>query len=138
MGQIITTIVSIMLILLVPLGIVQVHVALQMENELLDLSMAATKYVSNHGGKNDGEIERKVDTFVQQQLSQKMYRLNPQDVKMSISRIKKQDPLLWSHEDEFQLIMEIPYPSITTLFVEWQKPLHVMRIGTINTMDYDL
>ncbi|MGO0058686.1 hypothetical protein ACTID9_01235 [Brevibacillus fluminis] len=138
MGQVITTIVSIMLLLLVPLGIVQIHTALQTENELLELSLAATKYISNHGGRNDGEIKAKVSAFIQQELVQKRSRLQANDVSLVVTRIKMNDPVLWSHEDEFQLNLEIPYPSITTLFAQWQRPLHVMRIGTINTMDYDL
>lgn len=138
MGQLITTIVSIMLLLLVPLGIVQVHTAIQMENELLDVSMAATKYISNRGGKNDADVQMSVVSYIQQELSQKMYHLKPQDVKLAISRTNKHHPVLWSHEDEFQISMEIPYPALTQLFASWQRPLLIVRTGTINTMDYDL
>ncbi|MGE5702716.1 MAG: hypothetical protein ACM32O_09325 [Clostridia bacterium] len=138
MGQLVTTIISILLVLLVPLGIVQVHTALQMENELLELSLASTKFVSNRGGTSDTDVMLALDSYIQLELSQKQYRLDRKDIKVNLMRSKIHNPPLWSHEDVFQVRLEIPYPVISQLFASWQQPLQTVRTGTVNTMDYDL
>lgn len=138
MGQLITTIMNVMILLLVPLGIIQAHTVLQMKSELMEMSLAATKYVTNHGGRNEEEIETGVRAFILQELKEKMYQLPENQIGIEINRTKAADPILWSHEDEFQLRMSIPYPQVTTIFSEWEREISVERTGTINIMDYDL
>ncbi len=138
MGQFITTLLSIMLLLVVPVGVAQVHTVLQMKSELQELSFAAAKFVNNHGGQNESEIETALRQFVQQELGSKTYRLKPEDVMVSVQRIVTTNPDVWSHEDEFSLQMEMPYPLLSGLFPEWARPLEIQRIGTIQVMDYDL
>jgi hypothetical protein len=138
MGQLITTIMNIIVLLLVPLGVLQVHTVLQMKNELLEMSLAATKYVTNHGGMNDSDVVAQIRGFIRQEVSQKSYRLDENEIQIEVTRTKAADPMKWSHEDDFLLRMSIPYPQLTTLFPEWQRPLVVERTGTVNVMDYDL
>lgn len=138
MGQLITTIMNVMVLLLVPIGVLQAHTVLQMKSELMEMSLAATKYVTNHGGRNEEEIVAEVRVFVQQELVAKAYQLRGDQIGIEITRTKAADPILWSHEDEFRLRMSMPYPQVTTLFSEWQREILVERTGTINMMDYDL
>jgi hypothetical protein len=138
MGQLITTIISILVLLCVPAGILQVHTVMQMKSELVDLSYAAAKFVSNHGGMSDTDVLRNVRSFVQTELDGKAYKLADSDITVEIVRTKGADPTLWSHADEFRLSLEMPYPKVINLFAGFEKPLRIERLGTINTMDYDL
>jgi hypothetical protein len=138
MGQLITTLVSVMILLVVPLGVVQIHTVSQMRSELIDLSLAATKYLSNHGGKGDAEVQNAVQQFVSQELASKVYRIEENELQIQVTRVHAADPTLWSHEDVFKLRLQIPYPGFTTLFSEWEAPIAIERTGTINVMDYDL
>ncbi|WP_289141453.1 hypothetical protein [uncultured Brevibacillus sp.] len=61
----------------------------QTRNELLEVSAAATKYVSNH--------------------------ISGTELSVIVTRIHAADPILWSHEDEFVLQMSIPFPQFTKL-----------------------
>lgn len=138
MGQLIATILNIMVLLVVPLGVVQLHSVMQLRGELIDLSVATTKYISNHGGTSNEDVLHKVREFIREELSGKAYHIKDSDVQLQILRTKAADQVLWSHEDEFRLRMAIPYPNIANLFVNWEKPITVERNGTINVMDYDL
>lgn len=138
MGQLIATIVSVMVLILVPAGIMQIHTVVQAHNELLEISTAAAKYVSNHGGISDAAVEQGVRHFVRQELATKSFRVLDSDLQVSVTRTKSDDPVLWSHEDEFRLRLEIPFPRISSLFPEWGESISVVRSGTVQVMDYDL
>ncbi|MED2010701.1 hypothetical protein P4V39_21795 [Brevibacillus borstelensis] len=137
MGQVITVFLQVMVLLLVPMGILQVHTVVQTHNELLEVSAAATKYISNHGGRGDAEVLGKVRAFISQELAEKSLTLSEEELIIHIQRSRAADPVLWSHEDEFVLQAELPFP----LFVSWlpgEKTMRVVRHGTVNMMDYDL
>ncbi|WP_134685201.1 hypothetical protein [Brevibacillus migulae] len=138
MGQLIATIMNVMLLLMVPLGILQAHTVLQMKSELMEISFAATKYVTNHGGRSDADILSAVRNFIHEEAEGKAYQLREDQIGIEIIRTKSADPTLWSHEDEFVLRMSMPYPKLTTLFPEWERKITTERTGTINVMDYDL
>jgi|GEM_PF-656260 len=138
MGQLISVIVHVMLLLTVPLGFVQIHTAIQMKNELLDLSFAVTKQVSNRGGLNEADIQKMVRDVIRQELATKTYRLEEEDIQAEIVRTKAAQHALWSHEDEFRLSLSMPFPLLSPVFNKWATPLSVTRTGTINMMDYDL
>lgn len=138
MGQLIAVILNVMVLLLVPLGLLQVHTVIQAHNELLEISAAAAKYVSNHGGVNDAVVQQQVKRVISRELREKQFSLTEQDVAVSIVRTQSADPAMWSHEDEFMLSMEIPYPRFTNLLPTSSRTLAVSRQGTINVMDYDL
>lgn len=138
MGQLVAVILNVMVLLLVPLGILQIHTVVQARNELLEVSAAAAKYVSNHGGASEEQVQQEVQAFVSRELAEKRFSLAESELTMSITRTRAADPLLWSHEDEFMLRMEIPFPRITELLPMPDDTLRVMRQGTINIMDYDL
>lgn len=138
MGQIIAVILSVMVLLLVPLGVLQTHTVLQARNELLEISAAAAKYVSNHGGTSDAAVEQQVKGIIARELSEKGFSLPEQEVAITVVRTRSADPILWSHEDEFLLRLEIPYPRFTELIPIPNQSMEVVRYGTINMMDYDL
>lgn len=138
MGQLIAVILNIMVLLLVPLGILQVHTVIQTQNELLEVSAAVTKHVSNHGGIQDAVVQQQVQAIVASELAEKQFSLSEQELTIHIIRTKKSDPILWSHEDEFELRMEIPYPRFTNYLPVPKSSMAVTRRGTINVMDYDL
>lgn len=138
MGQLFSTILVIIVLLLVPLGVVQIHTVIQMKSELIDISMSAAKFVSNHGGRSDTQVLQSVRTYIVQELASKSYRIKATDLLVQITRTKTAEPNLWSHEDEFHLVIAIPYPRVTSLFPGWEQPLTVARKGTVNVMDYDL
>lgn len=138
MGQLIATIMNVMILLLVPLGILQVHTVLQAKAELAEMSLAATKYVTNHGGRSEQEIVDGVRSFIREELKEKVYKLQEEQIGIEIIRTKGADQVVWSHEDEFRLRMTLPYPQLTTLFPEWEQEITVERTGTVNIMDYDL
>lgn len=138
MGQLIAVILNIMVLLLVPLGILQTHTVIQAKNELLEVSAAAVKYVSNHGGTNEATVEKKVRELISGELAEKQMSLAGQELSVSITRTHSADPALWSHEDEFVLRVEVPYPRFTELIPMPRERLQVIRQGTINVMDYDL
>ncbi|USG65991.1 hypothetical protein NDK47_01130 [Brevibacillus ruminantium] len=138
MGQIIAVFLQVMVMLLVPLGILQVHTVIQTHNELLEVSAAATKYVSNHGGRGEGEVLGKVRAFISQELAEKSFSLSEDDLVVKVERSRAADPVLWSHEDEFMLEAELPFPLFTSWFSSSEKKMRVTRYGTINRMDYDL
>jgi hypothetical protein len=138
MGQLISTIVNVMVFLLVPLGVLQVHTVAQVRHELLEVSAAAVKYLSNHGGTSDSEVISDIRQFVRQELSSKSFQIQESELQISVLRTKAADPHLWSHEDEFQLRMQIPYPLFTELFPVEKSTISVVRNGTVTIMDYDL
>lgn len=137
MGQIVTSLLCAAVLLVVPLGVVQVHIVMQVRSELADISLAATKFVSNRGGIHQQDVQQAVRNFIVQELSAKGFWVEASEVKVEVDRLQAADPLLWSHEDSFRLRLGVPYPSITQLFQE-RKEITVERIGTINVMDYDL
>lgn len=137
MGQVIAVFLQVMVLLLVPMGILQVHTVIQIHNELLEVSAAAAKYVSNHGGRGDEEVQEQVRSFLNRELAEKSFSLSEADLQITVRRTRAADPVLWSHEDEFSLQAELPFP----LFVSWlsaEKKMRVVRHGTVNRMDYDL
>ena len=138
MGQLIAVILSLMVLLLVPLGVLQTHVILQARNELLEVSAAAAKYVSNHGGVSDTAVLQQVRDVISRELAEKQFSLPEQKIAVTIVRTRGADPLLWSHEDEFLLRLEIPCPRFTELIPMPDRTMEVVRHGTINIMDYDL
>ncbi|KQL47055.1 hypothetical protein AN963_19640 [Brevibacillus choshinensis] len=138
MGQLIAVILNVMVLLLVPLGILQIHTVIQAKNELLEVSAAAVKYVSNHGGVDEVTVQQEVLELISRELVEKQMSLPEPDLDVSITRTRWADPALWSHEDEFVLRMEIPYPRFTELIPLPAGKMQVTRQGTINTMDYDL
>ncbi|GAA4721384.1 hypothetical protein [Brevibacillus fulvus] len=138
MGQLITTILSVIVLLFVPVGIVQLHIVAQMRAELHELSFATVKFISNHGGRSEAEVLESTRAFIEMELASKRYELKEDELKLAVSRTKAADEQLWSHEDEFTLRMEMPFPRMTELFPEWDKPIVIVRTGTINVMDYDL
>lgn len=138
MGQLIAVILNVMVLLVVPLGILQVHTVVQARNELLEVSAAATKYVSNHGGTSEVELQQQVHDFISRELAEKRLSLSESELSVSITRTRSADPILLSHEDEFVLQMTIPFPQFTKLIPMPAKTLQVIRQGTINVMDYDL
>jgi hypothetical protein len=138
MGQIISTLLNVMVLLLVPLGVLQVHTAAQVRSELLEISAAAVKYLSNHGGTSDSEVLSDIRQFVRQELVSKSFHIPESELQISVVRTKAVDPLLWSHEDEFQLRMQIPFPLFTEMFPIEKSTISVVRKGTVNIMDYDL
>lgn len=138
MGQLIAVIVNIMVLLLVPLGILQIHTVIQAKNELLEVSAAAVKYVSNHGGTSEAAVQQKVRELISSELVEKQMSLLDQEVDVSITRTRFADPALWSHEDEFVLRVEVPFPRFTELIPMPAERLQVIRQGTVNVMDYDL
>jgi hypothetical protein len=138
MGQLIAVILNIMVLLLVPLGILQAHIVIQTRNELLEVSAAVAKYVSNHGGTSDAVVQQQVRDIVARELAEKQFSLAEQDLTVMITRTHMADPVLWSHEDEFVLRMEIPYPRFTNYLPVSSSSMAVTRQGTINVMDYDL
>lgn len=137
MSQLIATLLSVMLLLIVPLGLVQVHTVMSAKSELLDLSLAATKFISNRGATSDGDIEHAVRSFIRQELENKAFHLDEADITITLTRNVAADPRLWSHEDVFTLRLELPYPRITNLFTKYHA-ISVSRMGTVNVMDYDL
>lgn len=138
MSQLITTILSVLLLLGVPLGVVQIHNAMQLKGELMELSFAATKYVNNHGGRSEADVRYAVQQFISQELSSKSYHLTLSDLAITIQRVNPSNPNVWSHEDEFTLTMQMKYPFISHLIPLGTKPIEVKRTGTIQVMDYDL
>ncbi|MCE0453670.1 hypothetical protein [Brevibacillus sp. AF8] len=138
MGQLIAVILNIMVMLLVPLGLLQVHTVVQARNELLEVSAAATKYVSNHGGTSEANLQQEVRALIAQELSEKKFSIPDQDLFVSVTRTRSLDPVLWSHEDEFVVELAIPYPRFTSWIPMPADSLQVQRIGTVNIMDYDL
>lgn len=138
MGQLIAVILNIMVLLLVPLGFLQTHTVIQTRNELLEVSAAAAKYISNHGGINDAVVQQQVRAIVANELAEKQFSLSEQALTIHIVRTKIADPVLWSHEDEFELRMEIPYPRFSNYLPVPMSSMAVTRMGTINVMDYDL
>ncbi|MEJ8548747.1 hypothetical protein [Brevibacillus borstelensis] len=137
MGQVIAVFLQVMVLLLVPMGILQVHTVVQTHDELLEVSAAATKYISNHGGRGDAEVLSKVRAFIAKELTEKSFSLSEEELIVRVQRSRAADPVLWSHEDEFVLQAEIPFP----LFVSWfpvGEKMKVERHGTVNMMDYDL
>ncbi|WGV60296.1 hypothetical protein QIH01_03980 [Brevibacillus brevis] len=138
MGQLIAVILNIMVMLLVPLGLLQVHTVVQARNELLEVSAAATKYVSNHGGTSEANLQQEVRALITRELREKKLSIPDQELFVSVTRTRSLDPVLWSHEDEFDVELAIPYPRFTTWIPMPADPLQVQRIGTVNIMDYDL
>ncbi|NRR24410.1 hypothetical protein [Brevibacillus sp. MS2.2] len=138
MGQLIAVILNIMVMLLVPLGLLQVHTVVQARNELLEVSVAATKYVSNHGGTSEANLQQEVRELIARELREKKFSVSEQDLSVSITRTRSLDPVLWSHEDEFVVELAIPYPRFTSWIPMPADSLQVQRIGTVNIMDYDL
>lgn len=138
MGQLIAVILNIMVMLLVPLGLLQVHTVVQARNELLEVSVAATKYVSNHGGTSEANLQQEVRALIARELREKKFSVPDQDLSVSITRTRSLDPVLWSHEDEFVVELAIPYPRFTSWIPMPADSLQVQRIGTVNIMDYDL
>jgi hypothetical protein len=138
MGQLVATILNVMLLLLVPAGILQIHTAVQAHNELLEIGTAAAKYVSNHGGISDTAVVQEVKQYVRQELADKSFHVQESDLQITVTRTKAADPIVWSHEDEFQLFLEMPFPRISALFPDWGKNISVVRFGTVQVMDYDL
>lgn len=138
MGQLIAVLLNVMVLLLVPLGVLQIHTIVQAKNELLEVSTAAAKYVSNHGGTDEAAIQQGVRDIIVHELREKQFSLPESELKVSISRTLSADPVLWSHADEFALKLEVPYPLFTDLFPIPSKKLQVTRHGTVNVMDYDL
>ncbi|GED72933.1 hypothetical protein BRE01_66350 [Brevibacillus reuszeri] len=138
MGQLIAVILNVMVLLVVPLGILQAHTVIQARNELLEVSAAAAKYVSNHGGMNEALIQQEVRAYISRELTEKRMSLSEPELAVTVTRIRAADPILWSHEDEFVLQMSIPFPQFTMLIPMPAKTLQVIRQGTINVMDYDL
>ncbi|MCC8433668.1 hypothetical protein HP567_003595 [Brevibacillus sp. M2.1A] len=138
MGQLIAVILNIMVMLLVPLGLLQVHTVVQARNELLEVSAAATKYVSNHGGTSEANLQQEVRALIARELSEKKFSIPDQDLFVSVTRTRSLDPVLWSHEDEFVVELAIPYPQFTSWIPMPADSLQVQRIGTVNIMDYDL
>ncbi|NRS51608.1 hypothetical protein [Brevibacillus sp. HB2.2] len=138
MGQLIAVILNIMVMLLVPLGLLQVHTVVQARNELLEVSAAATKYVSNHGGTSEANLQQEVRALITRELREKKLSIPDQELFVSVTRTRSHDPVLWSHEDEFVVELAIPYPRFTTWIPMPADSLQVQRIGTVNIMDYDL
>ncbi|MFI8715461.1 hypothetical protein [Brevibacillus brevis] len=138
MGQLIAVILNIMVMLLVPLGLLQVHTVVQARNELLEVSAAATKYVSNHGGTSEANLQQEVRALITRELREKKLSIPDQELFVSVTRTRSLDPVLWSHEDEFVVELAIPYPRFTSWIPMPADPLQVQRIGTVNIMDYDL
>ncbi|MFG0213930.1 hypothetical protein ACFU8X_12560 [Brevibacillus porteri] len=138
MGQLIAVILNIMVMLLVPLGLLQVHTVVQARNELLEVSAAVTKYVSNHGGTSEANLQQEVRALITGELREKKFSVPDQDLSVSVTRTRSLDPILWSHEDEFVVELAIPYPRFTSWIPMPADSLQVQRIGTVNIMDYDL
>ncbi|GAB1534224.1 MULTISPECIES: hypothetical protein [Brevibacillus] len=138
MGQLIAVILNIMVMLLVPLGLLQVHTVVQARNELLEVSAAATKYVSNHGGTNEANLQQEVRALITRELREKKLSIPDQELFVSVTRTRSLDPVLWTHEDEFVVELAIPYPRFTSWIPMPADSLQVQRIGTVNIMDYDL
>lgn len=138
MGQLIAVMLSIMVLLLVPLGILQTHTVLQAQNELLEVSASAAKHVSNHGGVSDADVQQQVRGFIARELAEKQFSLSGQELTITVVRTRSADPIVWSHEDEFLLRLAIPYPRFTALIPMPNQSMEVVRYGTINMMDYDL
>ncbi|MBH0330076.1 hypothetical protein ABH14_09725 [Brevibacillus brevis] len=138
MGQLIAVILNIMVMLLVPIGLLQVHTVVQARNELLEVSAAATKYVSNHGGTNEANLQQEVRALITRELREKKLSIPDQELFVSVTRTRSLDPVLWSHEDEFVVELAIPYPRFTSWIPMPADSLQVQRIGTVNIMDYDL
>lgn len=138
MGQLIAVILNIMVMLLVPLGLLQVHTVVQARNELLEVSVAATKYISNHGGTSEANLQQEVRALIARELREKKFSVSEQELSVSITRTRSFDPILWSHEDEFVVELAIPYPRFTSWIPMPVDSLQVQRIGTVNIMDYDL
>ncbi|ASJ56712.1 hypothetical protein BP422_26175 [Brevibacillus formosus] len=138
MGQLIAVILNIMVMLLVPLGLLQVHTVVQARNELLEVSAAATKYVSNHGGTSAANLQQEVRALIARELREKKFSIPDQELSVSVTRTRSLDPVLWSHEDEFVVELAIPYPRFTSWIPMPADSLQVQRIGTVNIMDYDL
>ncbi|EJL25167.1 hypothetical protein [Brevibacillus sp. BC25] len=138
MGQLIAVILNIMVMLLVPLGLLQVHTVVQARNELLEVSAAATKYVSNHGGTSEANLQKEVRALIARELREKKFSIPDQDLSVSVTLTRSLDPVLWSHEDEFVVELAIPYPRFTSWIPMPADSLQVQRIGTVNIMDYDL
>ncbi|BAH41134.1 hypothetical protein BBR47_01570 [Brevibacillus brevis NBRC 100599] len=131
-------ILNIMVMLLVPLGLLQVHTVVQARNELLEVSAAATKYVSNHGGTSEANLQQEVRALITRELREKKLSIPDQELFVSVTRTRSLDPVLWSHEDEFVVELAIPYPRFTSWIPMPADSLQVQRIGTVNIMDYDL
>ncbi|MGF9907604.1 hypothetical protein [Brevibacillus porteri] len=138
MGQLIAVILNIMVMLLVPLGLLQVHTVVQARNELLEVSAAATKYVSNHGGTSEANLQQEVRALIARELREKKFSIPDQDLSVSVTRTRSFDSVLWSHEDEFVVELAVPYPRFTSWIPMPADSLQVQRIGTVNIMDYDL
>ncbi|NQF17770.1 hypothetical protein HPY31_28300 [Brevibacillus sp. HB1.3] len=138
MGQLIAVILNIMVMLLIPLGLLQVHTVVQARNELLEVSAVATKYVSNHGGTSEANLQQEVRALIARELREKKLSIPDQELSVSVTRTRSLDPVLWSHEDEFVVELAIPYPRFTSWIPMPADSLQVQRIGTVNIMDYDL
>ncbi|MED1785164.1 hypothetical protein P4V43_25420 [Brevibacillus fortis] len=138
MGQLIAVILNIMVMLLVPLGLLQVHTVVQARNELLEVSAAVTKYVSNHGGTSEANLQQEVRALIARELTAKKFSVPDQEMSVSVTRTRSLDPVLWSHEDEFVVELAIPYPRFTSWIPMPADSLQVQRTGTVNIMDYDL
>ncbi|MGG4440902.1 hypothetical protein [Brevibacillus fortis] len=138
MGQLIAVILNIMVMLLVPLGLLQVHTVVQARNELLEVSAAVTKYVSNHGGTSEANLQQEVRALIARELTAKKFSVPDQELSVSVSRTRSLDPVIWSHEDEFLVKLAIPYPRFTSWIPMPADSLQVQRTGTVNIMDYDL
>ncbi|NRR06162.1 hypothetical protein HP570_28575 [Brevibacillus sp. RS1.1] len=138
MGQLIAVILNIMVMLLIPLGLLQVHTVVQTRNELLEVSAVATKYVSHHGGTSEANLQQEVQALIARELREKKLSIPDQELSVSVTRTRSLDPVLWSHEDEFVVELAIPYPRFTSWIPMPADSLQVQRIGTVNIMDYDL
>ncbi|MGZ0051286.1 hypothetical protein [Brevibacillus gelatini] len=138
MGQLVAVILNVMLLLMVSLGLLQVHTVVQTENELMEVSAAVTKYISNRGGVNESSLQKEVRTLIARELAEKGFSLQEREMSVSVTRTHSADPVLWSHADEFSLVLTIPYPGFTSWIPAPADTLQVTRHGTINVMDYDL
>ncbi|WP_139492549.1 hypothetical protein [Brevibacillus dissolubilis] len=140
MTQLITTLLSVLTLLVVPLGVVQVHTVMQMKMELADLSFSVAKFISNHGGSNDQTVDSSVRQFIQNEIAAKQYDgLRASDIDFQIRRNRTANPTLWSHEDEFTLMLKATFPRFSNLFPYTEEQyLTSEHSGTVNIMEYDI
>ncbi|WP_103108606.1 hypothetical protein [Brevibacillus reuszeri] len=136
MHNYIGTLLSIFVMILIPVGFVQVHVVEQVKQELREIQADAVKKIEAEGNLLPANTKPLLQAFIASEIETKKFRLDINKLKLQVSRTDGISDNALTYNDEFMSTLTYEKLNLVAFFQSNRNFVHTM-FGTMEPLPYD-
>ncbi|MGG4499148.1 hypothetical protein [Brevibacillus reuszeri] len=136
MHNYIGTLLSLLVMILIPVGFAQVHVVEQVKQELREIQADAVKKIEAEGNLLPSNTKPLLQAFIASEFETKKFRLDMNKLKLQVSRTDGISDNALTYNDEFMCTITYEKLNLVAFFQSNRNFVHTM-FGTMEPLPYD-